>query len=92
MEKTEHRLLRAIGRAIADHNHFHVGVGAGYGWVNRAGLGVSDQGIALGATVGASLDMTSNLALDVGYHFRDTMISGDDAIEHSVTAGLRFKF
>lgn len=70
----------------------YVGVGAGYGWVNRAGLGLSDQGVALGATVGASLDMTSNLALDVGYHFRDTMISGDDAIEHSVTAGLRFKF
>ena len=70
----------------------YVGVGAGYGWVNRAGIGVNDQGVALGATVGASLDMTSNLALDVGYHFRDTMIAGDDAIEHTVTAGLRFKF
>ncbi len=70
----------------------YVGVGAGYGWVNRAGFGVNDSGIALGATVGASLDMTSNLALDVGYHFRDTMITGDDAIEHSLTAGLRFKF
>jgi opacity protein-like surface antigen len=70
----------------------YVGVGVGYGWVNRSGLGVNDSGIALGATVGASLDMTTNMALDVGYHFRDTMITGDDAVEHSVTAGLRFKF
>lgn len=70
----------------------YIGVGAGYGWVNRAGLGVNDSGVALAATVGASLDMTSNIALDVGYHFRDIMITGDDATEHSVTAGLRFKF
>lgn len=70
----------------------YVGVGAGYGWVNRAGIGVNDSGVALGLNAGVSLDMTSNLALDVGYHFRDIMITGDDAAEHSVTAGLRFKF
>ena len=40
----------------------YVGVGAGYGWVNRAGLGVNDSGVALGATAGVALDMTSNLA------------------------------
>jgi opacity protein-like surface antigen len=70
----------------------YVGVGAGYGWVNRTGIGVNDQGVALGATAGVSMDMTSNLALDVGYHFKDIMITGDDAVDHSVTAGLRFKF
>ncbi|MDE2444662.1 MAG: porin family protein [Alphaproteobacteria bacterium] len=70
----------------------YVGVGAGYGWVNRAGIGVNDQGVAIGATAGVSMDMTNNLALDVGYHFKDIMIAGDDAVDHSVTAGLRFKF
>ena len=70
----------------------YVGVGAGYGWVNRTGIGMNDSGVALGVNAGVSLDMTSSLALDVGYHFRDIMITGDDAAEHSLTAGLRLKF
>ena len=70
----------------------YIGIGAGYGWATGTGGGVNANGIALGATAGASLDMTSNLALDVGYHFRDIMITGDDPVEHSLTAGLRFKF
>lgn len=70
----------------------YVGVGAGYGWAKGTGVGVNDSGIALGATAGIAMDMTSNVALDVGYHFRDIMITGDDVAEHSVTAGLRFKF
>ena len=70
----------------------YVGVGAGYGWATGTGGGVNGNGVALGLNAGVSLDMTSNLALDVGYHFRDIMITGDDPVEHSLTAGLRFKF
>ena len=70
----------------------YVGAGLGYGWVNRAGLGVNDSGIALGLNAGVSMDMTTNLALDVGYHFRNINVAASDPVEHSVTAGLRFKF
>ena len=35
LEKTAHLLLHAISRAIIDHNHFHVGVCAGYRRLER---------------------------------------------------------
>ena len=69
----------------------YIGVGAGYGWINGSGV-ADDAGLALGATAGVSVDMTSNLALDVGYRFRDIMVSGADSQEHQAVAGLRFKF
>jgi opacity protein-like surface antigen len=70
----------------------YVGVGAGYGWVDRTGAGVDDNGIALGLAAGVSADLTSNIAIDVGYRFRDIMISGPDTQEHQVLAGMRFSF
>ncbi len=65
----------------------YVGVGVGYNWIDN-----SDNGIALGAAAGVAIDLNSNLALDVGYKFRDTMISGPDLMEHQFNAGLRFSF
>ncbi len=69
----------------------YVGGGIGYGWVKGPGF-KDDKGLALGLAAGVSVDMMSNLALDVGYRFRDIGISGPDTMEHQVTAGLRFKF
>jgi opacity protein-like surface antigen len=69
----------------------YVGAGLGYGWATGTGI-ASDKGLAAGLAAGVSVDMTSNLALDVGYRFRDIMVSGADPKEHQVTAGIRFKF
>ncbi len=69
----------------------YVGAGVGYGWVN--GNGVSDKsGLALGVATGVAFDLTNNLAVDVGYRFRDIMTSGADTQEHQATVGLRVKF
>lgn len=70
----------------------YIGVGAGYGWVDGTGGAVDDNGFAVGAAAGVSVDLTNNLALDAGYRFRDIMISGPDSKEHQVTMGLRFSF
>lgn len=66
----------------------YVGVGVGYNWVDN-----SKNGVALGFNTGMAVDLTQNLALDVGYRFRDTMISGaPDPKEHQLMAGFRFSF
>jgi opacity protein-like surface antigen len=70
----------------------YVGAGVGYGWVNGSGGAVDDDGLALGLAAGVAVDLTTNLAVDVGYRFRDIMISGPDTMEHQATVGLRFKF
>jgi opacity protein-like surface antigen len=70
----------------------YVGVGAGYGWVDGTGAVADDSGIALGLAAGVSVDLTANLAVDVGYRFRDVMIAGPDTQEHQVLAGFRFGF
>ncbi len=38
------------------------------------------------------MGLTDNIDLDVGYKFRDIMISGSDPQEHVVSAGVRFNF
>jgi opacity protein-like surface antigen len=70
----------------------YVGAGVGYGWVNGSGLAPDDDGLAVGVAAGVAVDLTTNLAVDVGYRFRDIMISGPDTQEHQATVGLRFKF
>jgi opacity protein-like surface antigen len=70
----------------------YVGAGVGYGWVNGKGGADDKDGIALGLATGVAVDLTSNLAVDVGYRFRDIMVSGKDTIEHQATVGLRVKF
>jgi opacity protein-like surface antigen len=70
----------------------YVGVGVGYGWVNGKGLAADKDGLALGLSTGVAVDLTNNLAVDVGYRFRDIAVSGPDTMEHQATVGLRFKF
>jgi opacity protein-like surface antigen len=70
----------------------YVGIGAGYGWVNGKGTAADKDGLALGVTTGIAVDLTNNLAVDVGYRFRDIMVSGSDTMEHQATIGLRVKF
>ena len=79
---------------IANDSMFtpYVGVGAGYGWVNGSGTAKNNSGLVLGASAGVAIDLTSNLAVDVGYKVRDFNVAGKNPIEHAVTAGLRFKF
>ncbi len=69
----------------------YVGAGIGYGWVANDG-GEDKSGLALGLAAGVAVDLTSNLALDVGYRFRDTMVSGSDPMEHQAVVGLRYSF
>ena len=70
----------------------YVGAGVGYGWVNGSGTAADKDGLALGLAAGVAADLTSNLAVDVGYRFRDIMTSGSDTMEHQATVGLRVKF
>jgi opacity protein-like surface antigen len=70
----------------------YVGIGAGYGWVNGTGAITDKSGFAVGATAGLSVDLTSNIAIDTGYHFQDIMVSGADVTEHRIMTGLRFSF
>ncbi len=70
----------------------YVGAGIGYGWVNGSGGASDKDGLALGLATGVAVDLTNNLAVDVGYRFRDIMTSGADTMEHQATVGLRVKF
>ena len=70
----------------------YLGAGLGYGWVKNTPANGNENGLAFGLAAGASIDLTQNLALDVGYRFRDTMIKGANPLEHQVMAGVRFSF
>jgi opacity protein-like surface antigen len=70
----------------------YVGAGVGYGWVNGSGGAKDKDGLALGLAAGVGVDLTTNLTVDVGYRFRDIMVSGADTKEHQAMVGLRFKF
>lgn len=70
----------------------YVGVGIGYGWEWGTGGAVSDQGIAVGVNAGVAYNLNNNIALDVGYRFRDVFGGTQAAAEHEVAAGLRVKF
>jgi opacity protein-like surface antigen len=69
----------------------YVGAGLGYGWAYGTTYG-NTSGVAIAAHAGVAYNMTSNLALDVGYHFIDTVGDTNQPVEHQITAGLRFKF
>ena len=69
----------------------YVGAGLGYGWVDNTPSG-DHSGIAYGLTAGVAMDVTQSIAVDLGYRFRDTMISGSDPLEHQIVAGVRFSF
>lgn len=69
----------------------YIGAGAGYGWADIKGMPDKD-GFAAALMAGVAVDITQNLAVDVGYRMRDVMVKGADPLEHQVTAGLRFSF
>lgn len=69
----------------------YVGAGAGYGWVMDR-PGGDESGFTFALMGGVTFDVTQQLAIDVGYRFRDIVISGPDVTDHSVLAGFRFMF
>ena len=69
----------------------YLGAGAGYGWAPVSG-GADKNGVAFALMAGVGIDLTNNVALDVGYRFREVMDSGSDPMENQVTAGIRYQF
>jgi opacity protein-like surface antigen len=69
----------------------YVGAGLGWGWVDRDGGG-DDSGLAYSLMVGSAFTISDKIELDAGYRYRGITIDGDDATDHSVTGGIRFKF
>lgn len=69
----------------------YVGAGIGYGWAYGDSY-AQTSGLALAAHAGIAYNITNNLALDVGYHYINTVGDTNQPVEHQVTAGLRFKF
>ncbi len=65
----------------------YVGLGAGYSFVTN-----SENGVALAGRAGVAVDLTQNIALDVGYKYQQTLIGGPDVKEHQIMTGLRFSF
>jgi opacity protein-like surface antigen len=65
----------------------YVGLGAGYSFVKDG-----KDGVAVAGTAGVAVDLTQNMALDVSYRYRQTMVSGSDPKEHQIMTGLRFSF
>jgi opacity protein-like surface antigen len=65
----------------------YFGAGAGYSWVDN-----NANGVTLGLAAGVAVDLSDNIALDVGYRLRDVMASGPDPVEHQFAAGMRFSF
>jgi opacity protein-like surface antigen len=70
----------------------YIGAGLGYGWVNGDGGVADESGVAFGLAAGVAIDLTENVALDVGYKYRDILIDNTDPSEHMGTVGLRFSF
>ncbi len=41
---------------------------------------------------GVGMDLTESITLDAGYRMRETMISGENPLEHQFMGGVRFSF
>lgn len=73
-------------------------VGAGIGWGEASGNGVSDDGVSFAAMGGLTYDLSQSLALDLGYKYRYTDLSASKTggvsywADHMVRAGVRFSF
>ena len=73
-------------------------IGGGIGWGEVDGNGVNDDGVSFAGMAGFTHDLTSSLALDVGYKLRYTDLTASNTggvsywIDHSVRAGFRFSF
>lgn len=69
----------------------YLGAGLGWGWANGDGI-PDDNGFAYNLMAGVAMDLTENVAIDVGYRMREVMIDGENPLEHQVLAGVRFSF
>jgi opacity protein-like surface antigen len=70
----------------------YVGGGIGYGWTSVDGAADDGDGLAWSLSAGASVDLSEAMSIDIGYRFRDVMVSGENPQEHQIMTGLRFKF
>ncbi len=71
----------------------YIGAGVGYGWVNNSGGGpADDSGFAWAATGGVAYNLSQNIALDVGYRYREIDVTGPNFADHSVMGGIRWNF
>ena len=69
----------------------YLGAGVGYGWAGSGKTG-DDKGFAGQLLGGLNLRMTDTLTGDVGYRYRDIFLKGDDLVDHSLLAGVRYSF
>ncbi|MDP4823641.1 MAG: outer membrane beta-barrel protein [Aestuariivirgaceae bacterium] len=69
----------------------YVGAGLGWGWAGSDKIG-DDDGFTWAVMAGLNLRLSDSVVADVGYRYRDIMVSGDDLTDHSILAGLRFSF
>jgi opacity protein-like surface antigen len=69
----------------------YVGAGLGYGYASIDNAPNRD-GLTYGLMAGVGIDLTQNVALDVGYRFREILANGPDPFVNEVTAGVRFSF
>lgn len=76
---------------VSDIASPYVGAGLGWGWAGNGKAG-DDDGLTWALMAGLNLRMTDSIMADVGYRYRDIMLSGDDLTDHSVMAGVRFSF
>ncbi|MCB1380571.1 MAG: porin family protein [Alphaproteobacteria bacterium] len=70
----------------------YLGAGVGYGWGTVDGPNNNKDGAAYALMAGASISLTDNIDMDVGYRFREVMSDGNNPMEHQITTGLRFGF
>jgi opacity protein-like surface antigen len=69
----------------------YVGAGAGYGWASDDN-GEDKNGFAYSLMAGVSVDLSESIDFDAGYRYRQILDSGEDANDHSILGGIRFKF
>lgn len=70
-------------------------VGGGIGWGEVDGNGIDDDGVSFAAAGGFAFDLSSDMAIDIGYKWRYTDINDggvDYWIDHQVRAGIRYSF
>ena len=69
----------------------YLGAGAGWGWANVDG-GNNDDAFTYSLMAGATIDLSQNIDLDIGYRFLDMTVDGPDIYDHQITTGVRFNF
>lgn len=70
-------------------------IGGGIGWGEVDGGSFDDDGVAFAGMAGVTYDLSSNMAIDLGYKFRYIDVNAgpvDYWTDHSFRGGLRFSF